>query len=38
MLSTLAFRNIRQSQQRESWDQAKQTLANKIFNAMPELD
>ena len=32
------FRNIRQPQQRESWDQTKQTLANEVLNVMPELD
>ena len=36
MHKTLVFRNI-QPQQRESWDQTKQTLANEILNAMPEL-
>ena len=35
---TLVFRNIRQPQQRESWDQTKQTLTNEILNVMPELD
>ena len=38
MLKTLVFRNISQPQQRESWDQTKQTLANEILNVMPELD
>ena len=38
MCKTLVFRNIRQPQQRESWDQTKQTLANEILNVMPELD
>ena len=38
MRKTLVFRNIRQPQQRESWNLAKQTLANGILNAMPELD
>ena len=38
MHKTLVFRNIRQSQQRESWDQKKQTLSNEILNFMPELD
>ena len=38
MHKTLVFRNIRQPQQRESWDQTKQTLANEILNVMPELD
>ena len=38
MRKTLAFRNIRQPQQRESWVQTKQTLANEILNVMPELD
>ena len=38
MRKTLVFRNIRQPQQRESWDQTKQTLANEILNVMPELD
>ena len=38
MRKTLVFRNIRQPQQRESWLQTKQTLANEIVNVMPELD
>ena len=38
MRKTLVFKNIRQPQQRESWDQTKQILANEILNAMPELD
>ena len=38
MRKTLVFRNIRQPQQRESWDQTKQTLANEILNVMPELN
>ena len=38
MRKTLYFRNIRQPQQRESWDQTKQTLASEILNVMPELD
>ena len=38
MRKTLVFRNIRQPQQRESWDQTKQTLANEILNLMPELN
>ena len=38
MRKTLVFKNIRQPQQRESWDQTKQTLANEILNVMPELD
>ena len=38
MRKTLVFRNIRQPQQRESWDQTKQTLTNEILNVMPELD
>ena len=38
MCKKLVFRNIRQQQQRESWDQTKQTLANEILNVMPELD
>ena len=38
MRKTLVFRNIRQPQQRESWYQTKQTLANEILNVMPELD
>ena len=38
MRKTFVFRNIRQPQQRESWDQTKQTLANEILNVMPELD
>ena len=38
MRKTLVFRNISQPQQRESWDQTKQTLANEILNVMPELD
>ena len=38
MRKTLVFRNIRQPQQRESWDQTKQTLANEILNVMPEVD
>ena len=37
MCNTLVFRNIRQPQQRECWDQTKQTLANEILNFMPEL-
>ena len=37
MRKTLVFRNIRQPQQRESWDQTKQNLANEILNVMPEL-
>ena len=36
MRKTLVFRNIRQTQQRESWYQTKQTLANEILNVMPE--
>ena len=32
------FKKIRQPQQRESWDQTKQILANEILNVMPELD
>ena len=38
MRKTLVFRNIIQPQQRESWVQTKQTLANEILNVMPELD
>ena len=38
MCKTLVFKNIRQPQQRESWDQTKQILANEILNVMPELD
>ena len=38
MRKTLVFRNIRQPQQRESWDQTKQILANEILNIIPELD
>ena len=38
MRKTLVFRNIRQPQQRESWDQTKQTLANGILNIISELD
>ena len=38
MRKTLVFRNIRQPQQRESWDQTKQTLAKEILNVVPELD
>ena len=38
MRKTLVFRNIRQPQQRENWDQTKQTLSNEILNVMPELD
>ena len=38
MRKTLVFRNIRQPQQRESWDQTKQALANEILNLMPKLD
>ena len=34
MHRTLVFRNIRQPQQRENWDQTKQTLANQILNVM----
>ena len=37
MCKTLVFRNIRQPQQREGWDQTKQNLANEILNVMPEL-
>ena len=37
MCKTLVFR-YRQPQQRESWDQTKQTLANEILNVMPQLD
>ena len=32
------FKKIRQPQQRESWDQTKQILANEILNVIPELD
>ena len=35
---TLVFKNTRQPQQRESWDQTKQILANEILNVMPELN
>ena len=38
MRKTLVFRNIRQPQQRENWNQTKQTLPNEILNFMPELD
>ena len=38
MRKTLVFRNIRQPQQRESWDQTKQTLANEILIVMPDLN
>ena len=38
MCKTLVFKNIRQPQERESWDQTKQILANEILNVMPELD
>ena len=38
MHKTLVFRNIRKPQQRESWDQTKQTLANGILNVISELD
>ena len=38
MCKALVFRNIRQPQQRESWDQTKQALANEILNLMPKLD
>ena len=38
MRKTLIFKNIKQPQQRESWDQTKLILANKILNVMPELD
>ena len=38
MRKTLVFKNIRQPQHRESWDQTKQILANEISNVMPELD
>ena len=38
MHRTLVFRNIRQPQQRENWDQTKQTLANQILNVMSEID
>ena len=38
MRKTLVFENIRQPQQRKSWDQPKQILANEILNVLPELD
>ena len=38
MHKTLVFKNITQPQQRESWDQIKQILANEIVNVMPELN
>ena len=38
MRKTLVFKNIRQPQQRESWDQTKQTLASETLKVMPELD
>ena len=38
MGKTLVSRDIRQLQQRESWDQTKKTLANEILNLMPELN
>ena len=38
MCKTLVFKNVRQPQERESWDQTKQILANEILNVMPELD
>ena len=38
MRKTLFFENIRQPQQRESWNQTKQILANEILNVMQELD
>ena len=38
MRKTLVFKNIRQPQQRETWDQTKQILADEILNVMPELD
>ena len=38
MRKALVFRNIGQPQERESWLQTKQTLANEIVNVMPELD
>ena len=38
MRKNLVSKNIRQPQQRESWDQLKQILANEILNVMPELD
>ena len=38
MRKTLVLKNIRQPQQRETWDQTKQILANKVLNVMPELD
>ena len=38
MRKTLVVRNIKQPQQRESWDQRKQTLAKEILNVVPELD
>ena len=38
MRKTLVLKNIRQPQQRETWDQTKQILANEVLNVMPELD
>ena len=38
MHKTLLFKNIRQPQQRESWDETKQILTNEILNFMPKLD
>ena len=38
MHKTLVLKNIRQPQQRETWDQTKQILANEVLNVMPELD
>ena len=35
---TLVFKNMRQPQQRESWDQTKQILATEILNVMSELN
>ena len=38
MRKTLVLKNIRQPQQRETWDQTKEILANEVLNVMPELD
>ena len=38
MHKTLIFKNIRQNQQKESWDQTKLILDNEIINVIPELE
>ena len=38
MRKTLIFRNIQQDQRRESWDQTKIILANKIKKKMENID